>query len=109
MNYFHYSMTEDQAKTRYRELAKKHHPDMAGGNAATMQEINCEYELIKNYLKNPAKTVRPGQTGANRRTSKAAGWDNLTEEEKQIIAEKLSQAIIWGFSEFLNSITKKPK
>ena len=107
MNYFHYSMTEDQAKARYRELAKKFHPDMTGGNAATMQEINKEYELFKKYLKNPLKSMRPGQAGANTRATKFTMWDNLSEEEKQIVADKLSEAIIWGFAEFINSISKK--
>ena len=39
----------DEVKKRYKELALKHHPDR-GGETATMQQINAEYESI---LKNP--------------------------------------------------------
>ena len=39
----------DEVKKRYKELALKHHPDR-GGETATMQQINSEYESI---LKNP--------------------------------------------------------
>jgi hypothetical protein len=38
-----------EVKKRYKELALMHHPDR-GGNTATMQEINAEYESI---IKNP--------------------------------------------------------
>jgi hypothetical protein len=39
--------TLDEVKKRYKELAMKHHPDR-GGDTATMQGINLEYEkLIK--------------------------------------------------------------
>lgn len=33
----------DSLKTRYRQLAREHHPDR-GGDLRTMQEINAEYE-----------------------------------------------------------------
>ena len=39
----------DEVKKLYKELALKHHPDR-GGETATMQQINAEYESI---LKNP--------------------------------------------------------
>ncbi len=38
-----------EVKKRFKELAFKHHPD-CGGDTATMQQINSEYEAI---LKNP--------------------------------------------------------
>ena len=34
---------EADIKSRYRELAREHHPDM-GGSTATMQDINAQYE-----------------------------------------------------------------
>jgi len=38
--------TANDIKKRYRELSKKHHPDMPGGNTRTFQEINAEYETL---------------------------------------------------------------
>ena len=47
--YFSDCRTLEEVKRRYKELAMQHHPDR-GGNTATMQEINSEYESI---IKNP--------------------------------------------------------
>jgi curved DNA-binding protein CbpA len=44
MKWFTSCKSEAEIKTAYRNLAKKHHPDMQGGDTATMQEINAEYE-----------------------------------------------------------------
>lgn len=41
--YFDGLKLENEIKARYKELAKKHHPDL-GGCAETMKEINNEYE-----------------------------------------------------------------
>jgi hypothetical protein len=38
-------------KQVYRELCKKHHPDL-GGDVKTMQEINAEYERALQYVTN---------------------------------------------------------
>ena len=36
--------TADEAKKRYRELCKEHHPDKPGGSTEKMQEINKQYD-----------------------------------------------------------------
>jgi hypothetical protein len=41
--YFEGCFTEDDIKRRWRDLCKKHHPDL-GGDLRTMQEVNAEYE-----------------------------------------------------------------
>lgn len=41
--YFDGCKDEQEIKTRYRDLAKQHHPDL-GGDAETMKEINNAYE-----------------------------------------------------------------
>lgn len=41
--YFNGLHTEAEIKTKWRELCKLHHPDL-GGDLATMQAINTEYE-----------------------------------------------------------------
>ena len=47
--YFSTCCTLEEVKRRYKELALQHHPDR-GGDTATMQEINLQYE---NIMKNP--------------------------------------------------------
>jgi len=42
----------DNLKSRYRDLTKKYHPDLAGGDTATMAKINAEYESALKYAKN---------------------------------------------------------
>lgn len=42
MKFFFECYTVEAVKNRYRDLAKKHHPDL-GGDTATMQAINVEY------------------------------------------------------------------
>lgn len=41
--WFNLGMNEAEIKTAYRNLARQHHPDV-GGDTATMQDINAEYE-----------------------------------------------------------------
>ena len=55
IKYFYDCHTLEEVKRKYKELAMLHHPDR-GGNTATMQEINLEYEEIqKNPLFNFAR------------------------------------------------------
>lgn len=42
-NFFDHCTTPDEIRARYRDLAKKYHPDL-GGDTATMQELNRQYE-----------------------------------------------------------------
>ena len=54
MTYFYFGECEtiDDVKSRYRELAFKHHPDL-GGDTATMQEINAEYaDAMRRAIRN---------------------------------------------------------
>ncbi|MNJ95323.1 DnaJ domain protein [compost metagenome] len=61
MKYFKECSTLDEVKSVYKKLAKQYHPDM-GGDLATMQEINKEYQLA---------------------IAKLANGANLTDEEKE--------------------------
>jgi hypothetical protein len=45
MKYFENITTIEQAKIKYKELAKAHHPDL-GGCVEVMKEINKQYEKI---------------------------------------------------------------
>lgn len=50
MKWFH-AKNLVELKKEYRELAKKHHPDM-GGNDADMASINNEYDMLAKTLPN---------------------------------------------------------
>jgi hypothetical protein len=61
MKYFQDCRTIDDLKSKFKELAKKHHPDL-GGDVAVMQEINNEYSYAVAYF---AKHGDLGQRGAD--------------------------------------------
>ena len=44
-NYFEGITTESEIKTKYKELAKKNHPDL-GGSVEEMKIINAQYEKV---------------------------------------------------------------
>jgi len=48
--YFTNPQTLEELKKQYRALSMKHHPDK-GGNTATMQAVNAEYEVLFKKLK----------------------------------------------------------
>ena len=50
MTYFMNCKTLDELKSEYRRLAMIHHPDV-GGDTATMQAINAEYDRLHNILR----------------------------------------------------------
>lgn len=50
MAYFNNITTLEQLRKQYRDLLKIHHPDN-GGDVATMQEINAEYDKVFKILK----------------------------------------------------------
>ena len=49
--YFKNIKTLDELKAAYRRLVMQHHPDR-GGDTATMQQINAEYDELHEVLKN---------------------------------------------------------
>ncbi|MEA1891531.1 MAG: DnaJ domain-containing protein [Campylobacterota bacterium] len=44
--------TLSDLKSNYLQLSKKHHPDMADGDALKFKEINEAYKLIQKYTQN---------------------------------------------------------
>lgn len=59
MKWFNNPRTLEELKKQYKHLALKHHPDL-GGSTADMQEINREYDILFERLKN-VKTNANGQ------------------------------------------------
>ena len=43
-------ITRDDLKQRYRELAKRYHPDRVDGNSKEMDRIIRAYELLLEYI-----------------------------------------------------------
>ena len=54
LKYFIGVETIEELKKKYKELAKKHHPDL-GGNKEKFQEINNEYDKLLENLKSNKK------------------------------------------------------
>lgn len=56
MKWFNNPQTLEELKQQYKKLALKHHPDL-GGNTADMQQINSEYDILFEKLKNTHSTA----------------------------------------------------
>lgn len=71
--YFVNCKTLDELKKAYKAAAMKHHPDM-GGDTATMQAINAEYEARFEVLKRSQnEQAAEDTTGRTRATTESAG------------------------------------
>lgn len=82
MKYFSECKTLDEAKRLYKELARKHHPDM-GGDLRTMQEINAEYSQFQ--ARGATNEARERQKNAHAEGRKsAADYHDLDEIEKAL-------------------------
>jgi hypothetical protein len=51
--YFTNCTTLPALERERKRLAKLHHPDVAGGSLTVMQEINAEYERVRDRLSSP--------------------------------------------------------
>lgn len=45
-------VTREEIKKRYRQLARRHHPDRKGGDASEMERLNRAYALLMEYVEN---------------------------------------------------------
>ena len=81
MKWFNSPRTLEELKKQYKKLAVQHHPDL-GGNTQEMQEINAEYDVLFEKLKN----VR---TNAEGKTYTAKEPTTETPDEYKDIIEKL--------------------
>ena len=71
--YFDQIKTLDELKKAYKALAVKHHPDV-GGDTATMQRINAEYEARFEVLKKQQNTAAAEDaSGKTHATQESAG------------------------------------
>lgn len=73
MKFFTHCQTLDELKKAYRAAAMKHHPDR-GGDTATMQAINAEYEARFEQLKEAQnRAAAEDTTGRTKATTESAG------------------------------------
>jgi len=54
-------MTEQDAKSRYKSLALKHHPDRPNGSTKIMQEINKEWDMLQVLFKEDKKHTKTAE------------------------------------------------
>jgi curved DNA-binding protein CbpA len=43
-------ITSEKVKDAYRRLAKRYHPDAAGGDGVKMSKINKAYKIVNDWL-----------------------------------------------------------
>lgn len=84
-NFFENCRTAEEAKVLYRKLAKQYHPDN-GGDPETMKEINAQFTVTFNRLKNTHRK-QDGTTWTAAAGSKAESKE--TPEEFISIIEQL--------------------
>src|SRR4051812_33071407 len=85
--------SEQELARAYRKLAKRHHPDLAGGasEAARMAQINAAYELARVERRRGGRRSRgaaPSTPGAATRRRRVAGaW--LREPVRRALGREL--------------------
>lgn len=89
--YFQECRTQDEAKALYRELVKKHHPDI-GGDTRTMQEINSEYATFK--ARGAHAEAKNRQRTAHAEGRKSAGDHHDLNE----VTEKIREMILFALN-----------
>jgi hypothetical protein len=70
VNYFHDCHTIEEVRARFRDLAREHHPDH-GGDTATMQAVNAEYEEA---LKTAARAAHRAWTAGQKDAPEYPDW-----------------------------------
>lgn len=80
--YFNECKNQDEAKKLYKELARKHHPDV-GGDLRTMQEINAEYARFQASGANSEARQRQREANAQGKKS-AADYQDIDEVTEKV-------------------------
>ncbi len=82
-NFFIDCGTIEEVKNRYRDFAKKYHPDL-GGDTATMQFINAEYS-------DAMRRAIPSEENEYRREQANAGFEPLREAIKFAVTPRICE------------------
>ncbi len=90
MAYFNNITTLEQLGKQYRDFLKEHHPDN-GGDVATMQEINAEYDKMFKILKDRHDSNTDGSTNENAKSDYNSMKYDFTEDVK--LREMLNKVI----------------
>ncbi len=97
-NFFIDCRTIEEVKNRYRDLAKKYHPDL-GGDTLTMQAVNIEYS-------DAMRRAIPSEENEYRREQANAGFEPLREAiEFAVTLPESVSVVIRGFCLWLEGET----
>jgi hypothetical protein len=91
--YFKGCQSLEEAKSLYKKLARRHHPDM-GGDTRIMQEINAEYARFQSEFVYRSERNRQQQAHAKQKKT-AADYHNL-EEVTEVLRVKIEAALNMG-------------
>jgi hypothetical protein len=69
--------TEAQVKERYKDLARRLHPDIAGGDAKRFQEVNIAYTALRKRFAEKAKGAPLGEDDADMTGAAAGGSSGM--------------------------------
>lgn len=72
--------TEEELKKKYRELARKWHPDMPTGNAEKFIEVQAAYELLLDDLKKRTMRIVPLLEELKKDKDKPMGEEKVKQE-----------------------------
>lgn len=109
----------DEFKTKYRELAKKYHPDIYKEDPEKFKKINEAYQLIQEYQKDPVKfekqqspfrrVVDPGGFGVDFEEIFSGGMNMGSEGHKTFSYPPLNTSVSITFKESLIGANKDIK
>src|SRR5688572_14566301 len=91
--YFVDCKTQEEAKRKYKDLARQHHPD-AGGDLRTMQDINAEYARFQASGANT--NARERQQSAHSENRKSAADFHDIDEVTEVLREKIEAILNMG-------------
>jgi hypothetical protein len=94
LNWMAGANTLDDLKKLYRVLAFRYHPDRPGGDTATMQQINAEFEQAKRLLEAPAAGRRYSAPGSKQNNNtNHAGQPSAAAIQAAILARYLCPGV----------------
>jgi hypothetical protein len=109
MDWFKLCKSEEEAKILYRELAKEYHPDLSNVDPEIMIEINNQYEIYLNKIKNPIPEQKEivKEVKVKKEKFKIIFTEEQTESIKNHLVNGATIASNAIFSSLANHLAKK--